>query len=129
MRTHTSRHTLTECIAARDFAHELVPLGIATRSISATVYRNNGGTDRLIAIAHTLAALAPLYTHNADGSEVRRLTDEELLSGVFRRGGAELHFKDGRPAVTNIAATDDAIQEVARILASAEEDAQQPPLL
>jgi hypothetical protein len=123
LRTDTSAHTLTESIAARDVAQELVPLAIATRSISATVYRNNGDADRLIAIAHTLAALAPLYTHNADGSEVRRLTDEELLSGVFRRGGAELHFANGRPAITNIAATNRAIQEVAGILASAEEDA------
>lgn len=120
MRTQAS--SLTERIHVADIANDLVPLGIATRSISAQVYRTNGDRDRLLAIAHTLAALAALYTHNHDGSEIRRLTEEELLSGMFRKDGAELHFTDGRPAVTNIAATHDAIQEVAGILASSEEE-------
>lgn len=117
MRTQTGRRTLTERMNGGSLADQLVPLGIATRLISVKVYQRDVDAGRLIAIAHTLAALAPLYTHNSDGSEVRRLTDEELLSGVFQRDGAELHFTDGRPPVKNIAATHHAIEQVTGILA------------
>jgi hypothetical protein len=93
-------------------------LGLATRTINGKLYRRNESSSRLTGIAHTVATLAPLYTHNSDGSSIRLLTDAELLAGFFRRDGAELHFPDGRPPILNIAATHRAIERVAGILAS-----------
>ena len=122
MRTPTARLTLTERINGSNFAHKLVPLGLATQLISSKVHKRDGPSTRLTGIAHTIAALAPLYTHNGDGSEIRRLTDQELLSGRFRKDGAELHFTDGRPPIINIAATEKAIEDVAGILASTVDD-------
>jgi hypothetical protein len=111
-----SRHA--QQFNGNDLAQELVPLGFATRTISMKVYGQNASASQLIGIAHTVAALAPLYTHNSDGTDIRPLTDEELLSGFFRRAGAELHFRNGSPPIANIAVTHQAIELVVGILAS-----------
>lgn len=66
-----------------------------------------------------MAALAPLYTHSADGTSFRRLTQEELRSGHFRKGGRELHFIDGRAPIDNIAVPNGSVAEVVRLLGSA----------
>ena len=97
-------------------ANELVPLALATRMINLKVYGRDGSPGRLRDLAHAFAALAPVYTHSHDGSEVRRLIDEELISGFFRKNGAELHFMDGRSPILNIAVTNEAIDLVAEAL-------------
>jgi hypothetical protein len=111
-------------------SHELVPLGLATRSISARVYAGESvcTAERLTGIAHVMAALAPLYTHSADGMSIRQLTEKELRSGNFRKGGGELHFIDGRPPIDNIAVAHRSVGEVVRLLSSAVngEDRQSP---
>ena len=116
LRTTTGDRADTQTANGESLAHELVPLGLATRTIYAKVYQGVGSPGRLIGLAHTVAALAPLYTHNSDGSDIRLLTDAELLSGFFRKDGAELHFTDGRPPIVNIAATHRTIELVAGIL-------------
>ena len=100
---------------------ELVPLGLATRLISARAYGGDAadGLQRLTGIAHTLAALVPLYTYADDGSGVWRVTHEELRSGLFRKDGGELHFNDGRAPMMRLAVTHQAIEEVALLLSSA----------
>jgi hypothetical protein len=60
---------------------------------------------RLSGIAHTMAALVPLYGRKTGEQELRPLTEGELLSGRFRNEGAELHFLDGRAPLLDIAAT------------------------
>lgn len=117
MRTADSRPD-AQPINANSVAHELIPLGVATLLINAKVYGPNRCPTRLTDIARTVAALAPLYTYNSDGSEIRRLWDEEVLSGFFRKDGGELHFGDGRPPIENIAVTNNDIQTVTGILAS-----------
>jgi hypothetical protein len=103
------------------FPQELVPLGLATRSISTRVYPGESvcNPERLTGIAHVMAALAPLYTHSTDGTNIRRLMEEEIRSGNFRRDGEELHFVDGRPPIENIAVTQGSVEEVVRLLNSA----------
>jgi len=66
-----------------------------------------------------MAALVPLYGRAGSGEEFRRLTQEELLSGVFFNEGSELHFRDGRAPLREIAATHHGIDEVVRVLACA----------
>jgi hypothetical protein len=107
-------------IDARDFSHELVPLGLATRLICARVYAASGCTpERLAGIAQLIGALAPLYTHSADGASIRRLKEEELLSSSYRKGGAELYFLDGRQPIDKLAVSHRSVEEVERLLNSA----------
>jgi len=117
----TRPYTHAQPIDDGSFAHELVPLPLATRLVAAGAYGSNAETSmpRLTGIAHTMAALVPLYGR-ADGAEdLRRLTQQELLSGVFAQDGGELHFRDGRAQLRDISATHDGIAEVVRVLASA----------
>lgn len=99
-------------------ADELIPLGVAALMINLKIFDQDGSHGRLNDVARTIGALAPLYTYNSDGSEVRRLSDEEVLSGHFRKDGNELHFTDGRAPIANIAVTNSGIQLVTGILAS-----------
>jgi hypothetical protein len=94
---------------------------VATRLVSARAYGSDarGSAPRLTGIAHTMAALVPLYVRASGEHEFRRLTDEELLSGIFHSDGGELHFRDGRAPLRDIAATHHGIEEVVRVLASA----------
>jgi hypothetical protein len=116
-----SSDTLAARISPGGFPHKLVPLGLATRSINARVYAAESvcTPERLTGIAHIMAALVPLYVHSADGTNVRRLREEELRSGNFRKGGGELQFIDGRPPIANIAVTHQSVEEVVRLLDSA----------
>jgi hypothetical protein len=94
--------------------------------ISARAYGADAATTlhRLTGIAHTMAALIPLYVHATAGGRLRRLTDEELHAGFFRKDGGELHFKDGRWPVKNIAARHHDIDQVVRLLACAVDNEQ-----
>ena len=125
-----STDKLAESIDPGSFSHELVPLALAARSIDARVYAGESvcTSERLTGIAHIVAALAPLYTHSSDGTNIRQLTEEELRSGNFRNGGRELHFIDGRPPIDNIAVPERSVGEVVRLLSSAVngEDRQHP---
>jgi hypothetical protein len=117
----TRPYTHAQPIDGESFAHELVPLAVATRLVSARAYGADarGNAPRLTGIAHSMAALVPLYARAGGEHEFRRLTDEEVLSGVFHSDGGELHFQDGRAPLRDIAATHDDIAEAVRVLASA----------
>ena len=117
----TRPYTHAQPVDGSSFAHELVPLALATRLVTAGAYGSDVRVSlaRLAGIAHTMAALVPLYGRTGGGEEFRRLTQEELLSGVFLKQGGELHFRDGRLPVRDIAATHHGIDEVVRVLASA----------
>jgi hypothetical protein len=125
-----STDRLADSIDSGSFSHQLVPLGLAVRSINARVYAGESvcTSERLTGIAHVVAALAPLYTHSSDGTNFRRLMEEELRSGNFRKSGRELHFIDGRPPIDNIAVPNRSVGEVVRLLSSAVngEDRQDP---
>lgn len=111
-------------VEGHSLADQLVPMALATRVINVKVCGRDGSPSPLSDIAHAFAALAPVYTHNADGSAVRQITHQDLISGVFRKNGAELHFLDGRSPIVNIAVTNDAISIVTDALlvpANAEE--------
>jgi hypothetical protein len=116
----TRPYTLAQPIDDASFAHEVVPLPLATRLVSARAYGSDArmSSPRLTGIAHTMAALVPLYGRANGKPELRRLTQQELLSGHFRKDGAELHFRDGRAPLRDIAATHEGIEEVVRVLAS-----------
>jgi hypothetical protein len=92
-------------------AHDMVPLELAVLTIFRSVYDKleRGQADRarqashLDALAYTVAALRPLYAYEADGSALRRIYGEELSNGLFRGGGKEMHFLDGRCPIRGVA--------------------------
>jgi len=81
------------------------------------IYGRSANASQLIDLARAVSARAPLYTHNSDGTDIRRLTHDELHCGFFRKGGGELHFPDGYPPIVNIAVAHQAIELVVGILA------------
>jgi hypothetical protein len=92
----------------------LVPLGRAVEMIAARLPR---GRCDLQALACTVSALVPLYT--LEGTTLREVREAELQGAIFRRNGTEIRFADGRPPITTLAVTGDAIVRVVEILQGA----------
>ena len=91
-------------------AHDLIPLELAVRAIFRSVYAEQfapGQSTRqaghLDALAYTVAAMRPIYAYEGDGSSLRRIYDEELSGCLFRGGGREMYFIDGRCPVHGLA--------------------------
>jgi len=85
-----------------DVPHTLIPLGLAVGLIRSKVYAGAKLTDQgekgdLNALASFVAATVPIYEYTADPSRApRALLRTELEGGMFRDGGKELRFIDGR---------------------------------
>ena len=97
---------------------ELMPLVLAAKVIEQKVYAYDPRSlpERTASIAHALAALIPLFVYTTDGANVRQLTDAELKGGLFRRGGEDLAFLDGRTPIANIAVQHKRMAEVIAML-------------
>ena len=76
----TRPYTQAQPIDGASFAHELVPLALATRLVTAGAYGSDVRISpaRLTGIAHTMAALVPLY--GRAGSAWRRFYVSALAS-------------------------------------------------
>ena len=96
----------------------MVELGRAVVLIAEQVYAGDSLTTpraRLFdSLAGTVSALVPLFS--TDGGAPRQLAERELESALFRNGGSEMYFPDGRAPVTHLAVTSDGIARVIRIL-------------
>jgi len=87
-----------------DVPHTLIPLGLAVGLIRSKVYaegkstgRDPGHTVDLNALAAFAAATVPVYEYATNPSKApRALLPSELECGMFRDGGKELRFIDGR---------------------------------
>ena len=85
-----------------DVPHTLIPLGLAVGLIHSKVYAVGKLTDPgpardLNALASSIAAIVPIYEYATDPSKApRALLRSELKEGLFRDGGKELRFIDGR---------------------------------
>jgi hypothetical protein len=94
----------------------LVPLPEALERIAERVRIAGDGipafirNERFDGLACSVCALVPVYV-NQDGA-IRALSDDEINKGVFRRGGAQMYFIDGRAALSNLGVTEDAIRRV-----------------
>lgn len=76
-----------------DVPHTLIPLGLAVGLIRSKVYADGD----LNALASFVAATVPIYEYATDPSQApRALLKDELEGGMFREGGKELRFIDGR---------------------------------
>jgi hypothetical protein len=102
---------------------DLVLLRDAVRLVYAAVFHRRTDSavsqERLAGIAHAMAALVPIYVSDPEvtgPAALRRLTPAELSGAMVRRGGAELHFSDGRPALRDPRVTRTGIEHVIRLL-------------
>lgn len=89
-----------------DVPHTLLPLTLAVGLIRAKVYgeRAGGQQGQLDALAAFVAGTVLLYEFASDPSRPpRALSGAEIEGGLFRGGGRELRFLDGRSAKQHLA--------------------------
>ena len=104
--------------------HALLPLELAVRTIFRRVYEerlaqavSSRHDAHLDGLAYTVASLSPIYVcQDLAGKNVRRLSGEELSTGLFRDGARDMHFMDGRPPLRGLALHVDAVQRIIEIL-------------
>jgi hypothetical protein len=87
-----------------DLPHSLIPLTLAVTVVRHKVYgerqiATQGPVGDLDMVANFVAGAVPLYEYFDDPSTPpRALKEATLEGGIFRDGGKELRFLDGRPA-------------------------------
>ena len=117
-------YTLTVTESPDDLSQTLVPLAVAVRLIHEKAYAPAGAEElsaTLDGIAATVAALIPIYEYESDPAKgARLLSSVELSGGMFRDGGKELRFIDGRPARHFLAVAADDIPSVVTMLKGAQ---------
>lgn len=102
---------------ADHLSHRLMPLELAVMLVRNKVYGSRPGapSSEPNAIARFIAASVPIYECSKDPSRrpsaVRRDHD-----GLFRKGGRELHFLDGRPIKKDLAVKADDVACVIAML-------------
>jgi hypothetical protein len=102
---------------ADHLSHSLMPLELAVTLVRNNVYASRPGapSSEPDAIARFIAASVPIYECSKDPSTrpsaVRRDHD-----GLFRKGGRELHFLDGRPIKKDLAVKADDVECVIAML-------------
>ena len=94
-----------------DLENNLIPLPLAARVVYARVYAKTtpcrDGSfllERMDGVAAAMSSMARLYTYDpARPDATRPLSQDELRGGLFRNGGREVHFHDGRQPLQNMA--------------------------
>jgi hypothetical protein len=75
----------------------LVPLELAVRHIFKNVYGPVTSLDKLNGLAMAIAALATIFQSDKESTKLPRAIPASVaFSGMFRGGGKELRFVDGR---------------------------------
>ena len=97
-------------------AHALVPMSLAVTLVRAKSQRlrPSAASSDLDSIATFIAATVPIYEYSDDPSVPPRMLLDCLSGGLFRNGGRELHFLDGRSTITLVAVQ---AEDVARVIA------------
>ena len=91
--------------------HSLIPLGLAVDLIRHKIHGERPPAQRnaeadLNALASFMAATMTLYEYDGDPSRpARTLAPHNLEGGLFRNGGKELQFLDGRATKRLLAVT------------------------
>lgn len=102
--------------------HDLIPFDLALRLIFRRIYVEMmhvavAGRAHVDGLAHVVSAMVPLYTYADDRGVVRQLSHYELKGGLFESAGKSVYFLDGRPRVTNLGVTSEAIAAAIAALA------------
>jgi len=115
---------VTANVAGRreELGHTLIPLALAAGVVRKKVYDDRrvttGGLEGdLNMLACFVAAMIPLYEYPPEPSgPARALNRSEVEGGVFRNGGRELRFINGRPAKYNLAVSANDIAAIVALL-------------
>jgi hypothetical protein len=105
-----------------DLPHTLIPLTLAVLLVRQRVYAdrqitNEGRVGDLNMVANFIAGAVPLYEYFSDLSKLPRALERAALDGgIFREGGRELRFLDGRPAKCFLAVIDTDVECVTALL-------------
>ena len=105
-----------------ELREETFPLVAAAQTVYESVYQ--GGSlaaadaslllERLDGVASAIACIADVYVRAAGA--YRRVSAYELRTGLFRSGGNELYFKDGRASITDLFITRSGLESVLSVL-------------
>ena len=99
-------------------------MDVAVKLVWAKVYEGSTPLERkeevLNSLANTFSVTSPVYEYHT-GAQItpRALSKRELEGGMFREGGRELHFIDGRRPRRNLAVTTDEVSATIQALLSA----------
>lgn len=105
-----------------ELPHTLMPLALAAGLVLDKLYAGRpltgrGREDDLNALAGFIAGMTALYEFFEDPStRPRALERKELEGGLFRGGGRELRFIDGRPAKRYLAVSARELEHVMALL-------------
>lgn len=107
--------------------HDLMPLDLAVLTIFRRVYEarsKNAVSSRdfghLDGLAYMIAGVWPVYVYEEHGTAFRRVTSEEVSLALFRSGGKEMQFIDGRAPLRSLAVHADTVSAAAAMLEDAE---------
>ena len=105
----------------QQLAHNLIPLKLAAEVVWNKVYAARHGAakreDKLISIALTLCAMGDVFQYEPDSRRVpRRLSPSDMDGGLFRAGGQELNFIDGRATIRYLAVEPDCVSKTIEAL-------------
>ena len=103
---------------------KLVPMDVAVKLVWSSVYEATTSAERkediLNSLATTFSVASPVYEfHTGASIPPRALKKNELEGGIFRNGGKELHFIDGRQPRRNLAVTADEVSATIEALKKA----------
>ena len=93
---------------AQDQINGMIPLFAAAAMAYEQVFstrRTEGVTpsvDELDRVALALSAQLPIYGVRSPGREAARISDEELMQGMFWGGAMRFELAHGMPAVTHL---------------------------
>jgi hypothetical protein len=94
---------------AQDIVNEMLPLFAAAAMAYEQVFstRRSAGVapsvDELDLVALALSAHLPIYGMRSAGREAARISDEELMQGMFWGGAMRFELGDGHATVTQLA--------------------------
>jgi hypothetical protein len=113
-----------------DLPHTLMPLTLALALLRQRVYAdrqitNEGPVGDLNMLANFAAGAVPLYEYSSDPSQPPQLLEKAALDGgIFREGGRELRFLDGRPPKLLLAMSGTDLECATALLKNPEQAAQ-----
>jgi len=102
----------------------MIPLPRALEIIAEHIYADGKNavpmvrTDLFDGLANTLSVLTPMFVLES-ATSARCLSEEELDKALFRKGGSEMYFVDGRAPIRNLGVTAEGVAKALRILKGA----------
>jgi hypothetical protein len=106
--------------------HSLIPLKLAAELVWNRFYESRASAPvwrepMLNSIAATISAMGDIYEYSPTDSKssVRVLSRIEMEGGVFKHGGDELHFIDGRPSRYSLAVRAELVSATIEVLTRA----------